>query len=347
MNRHPLILLRYVGCIAVMLTLSACATVQKKFTRTDEANVGIFADNTMAMLKAADFGFMIEDNIYTREFFFDDEPEERRYLEKLYNAELVLKGMMRYSLKIVAITAIHDRSKDRISAYADYLSELDDSILEALELDKDYFTDVIKEVSEQDKFMDALKKAQPLIDSLGRFMNKTLDELVYAAEVLAVKADEKIDDRYADLIRYQEALEGAKYAILSSMEQLYLAGTGDTDALKHIQAGKTLIPRAMIPKSRPDYAKRQEIIQYLIQYLNTLERIGEAIKPDWELYRATHLELDSLEKQVKQEARKMRLITLVWIRAHQKMAAGVTNPAEWFDINEAPGMLIRMGQHAL
>ena len=346
MNRNPLIFLRYFGCIAVMLALSACTTVQKKFTSTDKANVGIFADNTMAMLKEADFGFTKENNIYTREFFAD-EPEERLFVEKQDKAELVLNGMMKYSLKLVSIAANHERPKDRINAYTDYLSELDDSIIDALELDKEYFTDMIKEVNEQDKFMDALEKAQPLIDSLGRFMGQTLDELVNAAEVLAVKVDKKIDHRYADLIRYQRALEGGKYAILSSMEQLYLAGKGDTDALKRIQAGKTLIPTEMISKGRPNYAKRQEVIQYLIQYLNTLHRIGEEIKPDWELYRETHLELDSLEKLLKQEARKMRLITLVWIRAHQKMAAGVASPAEWFDINEAPGMLLKMGTRAL
>ncbi len=76
-------------------------------------------------------------------------------------------------------------------------------------------------------------------------------------------------------------------------------------------------------------------------------RVGEEIEPDWIHYRATHLELDDLYKDAQYEIRQIRLITLVWIRAHQKMASGIVSPAEWFDISDAPAMLLKMGTKAV
>ena len=110
-----------------------------------------------------------------------------------------------------------------IRAYTDYISGLEDSILEYLGMDPDYCTDLINSVSEQKKFMDALKKAQPMIDSLGRYMDKALDELEDSADQLDNKIEKNIDYRHADLIRYQQALEGGKYDILFWMEKLYLS----------------------------------------------------------------------------------------------------------------------------
>jgi hypothetical protein len=43
------------------------------------------------------------------------------------------------------------------------------------------------------------------------------------------------------------------------------------------------------------------------------------------------------------DSKRARLITLVWLRAHQKMASGVTEPAEWFDINTLPAQLFKLG----
>ena len=86
---------------------------------------------------------------------------------------------------------------------------------------------------------------------------------------------------------------------------------------------------------------------HLVEKLDKVHRIGEEIKQDWEVYRATHRELDNLHKKARFETRQIRFMTLVWLRAHQKMASGVTNPAEWFDISEAPGMLLKTGTNVI
>ena len=42
-----------------------------------------------------------------------------------------------------------------------------------------------------------------------------------------------------------------------------------------------------------------------------------------------------------------RLFLFTWARAHSKMASGKTNPAEWFDISEAPAKILAVGAGAV
>ena len=64
----------------ILVMLSGCASISKKFKPNVEAEVGIFADHTIAMLKAADFGLTKNNALYTKEFFNYDEPEEIRFV---------------------------------------------------------------------------------------------------------------------------------------------------------------------------------------------------------------------------------------------------------------------------
>ena len=75
--------------------------------------------------------------------------------------------------------------------------------------------------------------------------------------------------------------------------------------------------------------------------------IGTEITPDWETYRATHRELDQLYGKAIERLNKTRLMTLIWLRAHQKMAAGVQSPAEWFNINDLPSQMFNLGTSAI
>ena len=56
------------------------------------------------------------------------------------------------------------------------------------------------------------------------------------------------------------------------------------------------------------------------------------LQPFWDEYRAAHTEIDELADLAMEQIAKVRLILLVWTRAHQKMASGIVDPADWFDI---------------
>jgi len=62
---------------------------------------------------------------------------------------------------------------------------------------------------------------------------------------------------------------------------------------------------------------------------------------------ATHKELDSIVDETIQSAHKARILLLTWVRAHQKMSSGTTDPAGWFDIGEVTKSLVKNAPGAL
>ena len=78
-----------------------------------------------------------------------------------------------------------------------------------------------------------------------------------------------------------------------------------------------------------------------------IHKIWKKIEPDWQLYRKTHQELDENHIKVLEDANRLRITMIVWLRAHQKMAADITNPAEWFSVEDAPTELFKLGTKAI
>jgi len=339
--------IRFFMLAVCIFTLSACAGMGKKFKKSTVADVGVFTDHTFAMLSEADFTFAHGDAVYTREYYDRGEIEEQQWFESKARAEQVLNVMLTYSLKLVTIAETEDSTQGRVRIYADYLNRIDDPVLRALGLEKDYFDDLIKKVRGEKDLLGALRKAQPIINAMGRYMEQALSAMDTATLELVQKVDEKIDYEYKDVIRYQETLGQEKYAVLGALEQLFLMAKGDPDAYGRLKAGGAVLSKKLIPAGKPSEEDLAAIRNYLMQRLKGMHEIGAEIEPDWKIYRAMHQELDNLHEKIKIDIRRARLSTIVWIRAHQKMASGRVNPAEWFDIDDAPALLFKLGTGAL
>jgi len=332
----------------LLLTLAACGG---KFTQTTEADVGFFADNTIAMLRDANLGFSKGKALYTKEIYDPEWPESKGFDKNKDQAEFVLKIMVTYSLKLVQIADAEKTQAGRVKAYADYLAAIpDERELAALQISREDYENLAKEIRKQTKLIDALKIAQPLVDAMGRYMNtvlddfsNNLDDFSNNMDNLVFRTEDQIDQRYQLVIRYQEGLEREKYAILAAFGELYQAAKGDTAAYRRLIASDAIIKKSIIPGNRPTEENLEKIGQYLLDRLDGLHRIQQEIEPDWKLYRATQRELDELHDLYNGEIRKIRLINIIWVRAHQKMASGKVKPAEWFDVNDAPGTPFKLG----
>ena len=121
-------IINWLGIITIVLVLSSCASLGTKFNATTEADVNVFADTTMAMLKEANFGFSKGEALYTREFYDLEEPEEKKLGKSVKESENVLYVMLKYSLELVAITDAQETAEGQIQAYADYLSDRENTL---------------------------------------------------------------------------------------------------------------------------------------------------------------------------------------------------------------------------
>ncbi len=85
---------------------------------------------------------------------------------------------------------------------------------------------------------------------------------------------------------------------------------------------------------------------YLIERLERMHKNGQDIEADWNAHNAycvTHRELNELHSDVNNRIRQFRLMFLVWVRAHQKMASDIVSPTEWFNSNDTPSGQFRLG----
>jgi hypothetical protein len=329
------------------LLLSGCASYKKKFQNKSVANIGYFADSTIAMLSDLDLTLSREDTVLARRFIDRTQPEEQLVIQLDDQLKMDLSQLVRYSIEIVNIAEGDGSETNKVQAYATYLYGFRDSVVEKHGVSFAMFDSTLEEVVEQTEFLEALRKAQPLLNA--GVMAGALDvaELIDAIQALARKADDRIDTEYADIIRYRAKLEREKFDILTAFEIIYDAYRKEEPNLAELRESGVIWTPEIIPEGRPTRDDLKNIGEHLHSRLKALAVVQNEMQPNWEDYIATHKELDEIVDQTIQSAHEARIIMLTWIRAHQKMSSGTTDPAGWFDIGEVTKSLIKSAPGAV
>ena len=333
--------------VLVFSVISGCASLKDKFVSSREANVGFFADQTIAILGNTQFALDPQRTIYIRNFFDLEGAEEKRYIELTNNAEDIMLGIVRYSLAIVTITETERSEAGRVKAYTEFLKAVQNNAEDKLDLQAGHYDHVVEKVGKQEDFLGALRQAQPIVNAVGRYSQLLMDRINSAAKVLEQKLDRRVDEEYADVILYQKSIDRERYNLLQALLEIddaYLYGEQTLERIARSGAVKN--PR-LIPGGEPTDEQLENLSDHLLGRLDNLGRIWKEIEPDWELYRKTHRELDGQYVQLLEDTTQFRMTMIVWLRAHQKMAAGVVNPAQWFDIENAPSEILKLGSQAI
>ena len=72
-----------------------------------------------------------------------------------------------------------------------------------------------------------------------------------------------------------------------------------------------------------------------------MQKIFEFLEPRWELYQATLEELNGLHTKAFKSSGRERVALLLWVRAHQRMAAGLEG-SSWFDYGDLIGNALKL-----
>lgn len=338
------------GAILILLTvtmLTGCASYKKKFKNKKVANIGYFADNTIAMLGNLNLQIDREDTLLVRRFIDKSAPEEMRVTELNAQLKASLGKIIRYSIEIVNIAESDAAVTNKIQAYADYLVTYRDDVTYTGVVDLEIFDHTIEDICQQTEFIEGLRKAQPLLNSSIMAGALQIDDLIEALDDLSVKVDQRIDDEYADIIRYRAKLEREKFDILSAFEIIYDAYRKDEPELSDLRESGVIWTPEIIPEGRPTRDDLEKIGKHLAVRMEALARVQEEMKPNWDDYISTHRELDSIIDKTILSAQHSRIILLTWVRAHQNMSAGKVSEADWFDIGETTKSLIKGAPSAI
>jgi hypothetical protein len=336
--------------LVILLTtclLNGCASYKKKFKNKTVANIGHFADSTIAMLSDLDMQLNREDTLLVRRFVDMSAPEELLVAKLNTDLKERLGNIVRYSIEIVNIAESDSAVTNKIQDYADYLIVLRGSVENHEEIDVSVFDDTIEQIRQQTLFVEALRKAQPLLNTVIMASALEIDELIEAIEVLSRKVDGRIDEEYTDIIRYRTKLEREKFDILTAFEIIYDAYRKNDPELSKLRESGVIWTPEIIPEGRPTRDDLKNIGSHLSTRMEALARIQEEMKPNWDDYLSTHRELDAIIDKTIRSAQHARIIMLTWVRAHQKMSTGKVSEADWFDIGETTKALIKNAPSAI
>ena len=322
--------------IILNLTVALLSFGCSKFRTTTVANLAPFADQTVVMLSDADYGLSGDKAILTKKYLDYDSPELKKLIALRDELLEIFGGMIDYSVNLVRISESKRKEKKKVSLYAQYLVSFRDTMVEKFGFSNEQFNDVLKDVRSKKRMLDALNAAQPLINQVSRYAYEIINKIQLAQIRLASSIELAIDSGYEQVLKFYESLENDKIRVVKILYILrYYEGNKNNAPVK---LGETEIRKEeeieiSAPTSRK-HLKRKE--SRLSKRLQEIETLREKIAPEINLYYETHKELDRILEKVLKNMSKARIATLMWSSAHHKMATGVTNPAEWFDLKNLP-----------
>ena len=108
--------------IHILLILTAivlstgCISWEGKFYKTKTANVSAFADHTISMLSDTDIAITKNKALYVREYVDPNSKEEQEYSALINETEILMKGIVKYSVDLVTIVETYKDELERIKS---------------------------------------------------------------------------------------------------------------------------------------------------------------------------------------------------------------------------------------
>ena len=336
------------------LLLSGCSS---KFYKSKTVNLAPFAKQTITMIGTLHYDLTDAELLYLRDIksYIDDPEPFKRYftLEQLISRSF--KGIVAYSLQVVSISEQNLPVAKKNQALADMLLKLRGFIIEeksiklAYPINKKSLAESIEKIKASESYLGALQHAQILINSYKANIGFVLDELKKEQKIVATMIDVAIDKKYGVSLEFEKELRNVRQRYYQAL--MLVSHYGQSKDKKLIAEMRALdidsVNKILKNKNAPNRTELFSIYEAISKRLTMLNKNQEQVQPDIILYHKSHQELDKLLKHKLTAIKQARKTVIIWSQAHGSMAAGKSNPAEWFDVSETGGLLFDAAQNAL
>ncbi|MBN2686290.1 MAG: hypothetical protein JXR40_13500, partial [Pontiellaceae bacterium] len=228
-----------------------------------------------------------------------------------------------------------------IDRYADYLAKYRTRVEESQSMSPSAFDRTLEAIREQETFLEAVRAAQPIFNAAAMESALKVEQLTDVIDSLSAEIDEAIDVEFAGIARAKANLQQEKSTVTDALALVYAAYRGEPQAWRTLQESTAVLNPNLVTKDTPVQADLEAMRKYLIGRLEELDAVEESIRPNWEDYLATHEELATFSDDAVERVQEVRIVVLTWLQAHHKMASGVTDPADWFDVRDLTIKLIK------
>jgi hypothetical protein len=343
----PLVML---GAVAILVGSTGCSSMRGfggKFRSHEKVDLMPFAEQTIAILSGTEYPLAQDNSVLIREFLGEDMPGVAELDAALAESDRITDSIKIYSIELMKISRMEGDEDVRTKALAKVVRTLEAPIRKKLDLTDEMFAQKLEEIAAKPDFLAGVRAVQPLIDSAGLYYSTLLNSAEKHAKFVAQSIDAAIDDKYAALLEFGKVLEARKRAVLEGLALVHHYRRGDKAALKTLRAGEYILDAAAMPSAAGTPAELATAEAHFLERLTVMQTLYASVEKETDLYRRTHHELDEQYAFVREGLGAARLKFVVWSQAHEKMASGMKDSAEWFDIADAPGMLIKAGAKVL
>ncbi len=312
--------------VSAVILLPSCAN----FKSHQKMNLAPFAENMIEMAADIQYGLAQEEVIYLRNYMsLPDLDGLNIYLGKI---RTVMRGSIAYSIEVVTLSSSTLSGPEQCVALADYLDDLLRPVLEApappLHFTAADLDTILIETRQQTGLLDALSKTQPIVNEIARSMSEILDDANLAVNEANQTITAAIDKDNALLLKGMRNMRDFQNQAIISVGYIAKYRRGSPEAFDTLLQLQPSLHEVISSTSNPTSEDLIAVEQRLIYVMKVLSDIRSNMMPDMELYWKQQAELEELTQAYKSALRKAQVAMIAWSRAHQRLAAGITDPAK-------------------
>ena len=311
----------------ILFVFSGCSL----FAPTQKVELTPYAENLIQITQDIQYGLSQSQVVYLREYI--DGPKIEELHDYGQKTRKMVRNIIAYSIDIVTLGHTDIKEDKKPEKLADYLDQLLRPLLvEKPESKLDFTIDeleiVLKNVGEQDKFLDALSAAQPLINNIASTMSTFIEDGNDVLDEALQEVYDQIMDDSEIFIEAERKLRDAQIHTMFNIQYLEKYRMGDQAALDTLLVKEPSLKEYIADRSKINSADLKAMEERFIFKLKALHDVREQLSVDIELYNNQMYELEKHSKMYKEALRQVRIVVIVWSEAHAKLAAGVTDPAK-------------------
>jgi len=255
--------------------------------------------------------------------------EAREHARPLF---VLMRAVNAYSLQIVSLndSRLPEAQKSRELAKflqgASQSALLKDEDTAQISLTDERRAAILKDIEKREKFMDALQAAEPIVNAVTNRGLELADQLDQAIGRAANAVEAEVQGTYKAMLANRTALLSLQDRTMRNLALAEGIAFGDEAAPEEVRKEVPLLADYAPAGKKPTLKDQQAMVASLAGQALRIKAALEQIEPQYQAYRESVFELDSLRAKTTENSKLARSVLMLWSRSHKNLARGVEVP---------------------
>lgn len=300
------------------------------FTSTQRLDMSPFANSMIAVAGEIQYSLLQNRSIHLSSL--TPGPELERFV--LYRTKMrdIIKATISYSIEIVTLSESKANEKEKCQALADYLEGVRRPVLDypdiELNLTPEQMDEIVIDVRKQEKLLDAIAAAQPIIDEVAISTGELADLLKEYLDSAHLEINGQWEDKYGEVLWADNELRDGQIKAIKASYYLREYRTGRTGSTDSIFISDPQLAEVVEDKENISKTDIMELEKRVLFKLSRITEMRKEFEDDINLYYKGLSELENVKAAYNIALRDARNAVILWSRAHNALGKGVTDPAE-------------------